>query len=83
MSVSRGETVLVFGKGPIRTFSLCDGIVEGALPVNRNSNTAPAEYKSETGVTWYNKNKVSVGRDVYIRDWTGYRVVTSGKLTQC
>ena len=26
--------------------------------------------------------KTSVGRDVYIRDWTGYRGVTCGKLTQ-
>ena len=32
-------------------FSREDGIVDGALPLNRNSNTAPALYKSLTHVT--------------------------------
>mmetsp|Transcript_8748 Transcript_8748/g.32758 ORF Transcript_8748/g.32758 Transcript_8748/m.32758 type:complete len:247 (-) Transcript_8748:501-1241(-) len=46
---NRGSSIVTNPRKLI--FSLCDGIVEGALPVNRNSNTAPAEYKSETGVT--------------------------------
>ncbi len=58
------------GAGGVRGAAAMRAVAEGGREGGRRSRPGTIN------------KKVSVGRDVYIRDWTGYRGVTSGKLAQ-